>query len=61
MTVIELYERRIDNCFSAAIRATDPQMKEFWNRTAMTLLRKLNRMINNGICYDIKPTYGRWQ
>jgi len=40
MTVIELYERRIDNCFSAAIRATDPQMKEFWNKTAMTLLRK---------------------
>lgn len=38
-----LYERRIDNCFTAAERATDPHFRMFWYQTAMTLLRKMNR------------------
>lgn len=38
----QLYERRIDNCFRAAERASDPHFRMFWYQTAMTLLRKMN-------------------
>lgn len=44
---IMLYERRIDNCFNAAERATDQHFKSFWYQTAMTLLRKMNRSLSS--------------
>ena len=43
----QLYERRIDNCFTAAERATDPHFRMFWYQTAMTLLRKMNRSLSS--------------
>jgi|TARA_E500000318_G_C3388760_1_gene145088 hypothetical protein len=38
----QLYERRIDNCLKAAENAVDQNMKDFWQLTAMSLLRKMN-------------------
>lgn len=43
----QLYELRIDNCFNAAERATDPHFRMFWYQTAMTLLRKMNRSLSS--------------
>ena len=43
----QLYERRIDNCYKAADACSDPQFKQFWHQTAMTLLRKMNRSLSS--------------
>lgn len=42
-----LYERRIDNCFTAAERAKDPHFRIFWYQTAMALVRKMNRSLSS--------------
>jgi len=44
---IRLFERRIDNCFAARDMCDEGTWAfDFWQRTAMTLLRSLNRKIN---------------
>ena len=44
---IQLTEERIDHCFTAMGRCTEGTWAfEFWQRTAMTLLRQLNRKMN---------------
>ena len=41
---IRLYERRIDNCFAARDMCNEGTWAyDFWQRTAMALLRQLNR------------------
>ena len=43
----ELYEKRIDNCFAARDNCVEGSWGyEFWQRTATTLLRALNRKMN---------------
>ena len=44
---IQLTEERIDHCFTAMGRCAEGTWAfEFWQRTAMTLLRQLNRKMN---------------
>ena len=44
---IQLSEQRIDNCFTAMGRCTEGTWAfDFWQRTAMALLRQLNRKMN---------------
>ena len=44
---IQLTEQRIDNCFTAMGRCTEGTWAfDFWQRTAMALLRQLNRKMN---------------
>ena len=43
---IELYEKRIERCFGVAEQCVEGTWAHnFWARTAMTLLRKLNNML----------------
>lgn len=43
----ELYEKRIDNCLKARdMCSEDSWAYQFWQRTAMTLLRTLNRKMS---------------
>jgi len=43
---IELYEKRIERCFGVAEQCVEGTWAHnFWTRTAMTLLRKLNNML----------------
>lgn len=40
----QLYERRIDNCFATRDKFVEGTWGyDFWQRTAMALLRQLNR------------------
>ena len=44
---LQLYERRIDNCWHAADSCKDGTWgKTFWSQNAMYLLRKLNSELN---------------
>jgi hypothetical protein len=44
---LQLYARRIDNCWQAAEHfEEDTWGKQFWTQNAMYLLRKLNRELN---------------
>ena len=44
---LQLYERRIDNCWQAAEHfEEDTWGKQFWTQNAMYLLRKLNSDLN---------------
>jgi len=46
---IELYERRIDNCWQAAEFCADGTWgREYWTKNAMYLLRRLNCFLNGG-------------
>ena len=43
---IELYEKRIERCFGVAEKCAEGTWAhDFWTRTAMALLRKLNNML----------------
>jgi hypothetical protein len=44
---LQLYERRIDNCWHVANSFADGTWgKDFWTQNAMYLLRKLNSELN---------------
>jgi len=44
---LQLYERRIDNCWQAAEFCADGTWgREYWTQNAMYLLRQLNRELN---------------
>ena len=44
---IQLTEQRIDNCYTAMNRCDEGTWAfDFWQRTAMALLRQLNRKMN---------------
>ncbi len=44
---IRLYEQRIDNCWAARNACDEGTWAfDFWQRTAMALLRQLNRKMN---------------
>ena len=44
---IKLYEHRIDNCFAARDMCSEGTWGyDFWQRTAMALLRQLNRKMS---------------
>jgi len=44
---LQLYERRIDNCFAARDRCEEDSWGfYFWQKTAMALLRKLNQKMS---------------
>ena len=44
---LQLYERRIDNCWHAADSCKDGTWgKTFWSQNAMYLLHKLNSKLN---------------
>jgi hypothetical protein len=43
----QLYEKRIDSCWSAAGRFEEGTWgKDFWSQNAMYLLRKMNQKLN---------------
>lgn len=49
MNIFELYERRIDNAMSAANNCEEDSWgQQYWQSVAAALLRKLNRMMNEG-------------
>ena len=53
--LVQLYEKRIDNCVVAAKQCKDGSWaRDFWDRTEKTLLRNLNYIISNdGKCNEI--------
>jgi len=49
MNIFELYERRIDNAMYAANNCKEDSWgQQYWHSVAAALLRKLNRMMNEG-------------
>lgn len=46
---MQLYEKRIDNCWQAAEHFADGTWgKDFWTQNAMYLLRRMNSFLNGG-------------